>query len=69
MDEPGWAGCLLFRKDVQKKKVPMKRIVYFVLSLWLVSFMCDCGGNLPRGTEENLQMIVNCMEQRLADSH
>ena len=40
----------------------MKRIVCFTLSLLLVACLCGCGSNLPSGTKENLQMIVNHVE-------
>lgn len=40
----------------------MKRIVCFALSMLLVVCLCGCGSNLPSGTKENLQMILNHVE-------
>ena len=42
----------------------MKRMICFALSLLLAAGLCGCGGNhLPSGTEENLQMIVDHVEE------
>ena len=40
----------------------MKRIVCLMLSLLLAACLWGCGGSLPSGTRENLQMIVNYVE-------